>query len=137
MRYVRATKPEDERFFKDIVLNSILREIAHENGITPHPTPSKPQKRISTKLIWLPLIALVTILGATLLQPDTTTTAEQTHPKQSIVSQPQTTPPQQPITKPLIQAQKDTPKIPSQPKHTVQIDEHEQAKAALLQQMKE
>lgn len=45
---MKIRKPDDEKFFKDIVLNDILEEISNEDGVTPNDT-SKALKRAPLK----------------------------------------------------------------------------------------
>jgi cytoskeletal protein RodZ len=50
---VKIRKPEDEKYFKDITLNSILQEISKENEVSQHRSaPKKTEKRSKTLLIF-------------------------------------------------------------------------------------
>jgi len=48
---MKIRKPEDEKYFKDIVLNNILDEISHEQGLSPKTSHQK--KSIFLRLFWL------------------------------------------------------------------------------------
>ena len=48
---MKIRKPEDEKYFKDIVLNNILDEISHEQRLSPKTSHQK--KSIFLRLLWL------------------------------------------------------------------------------------
>ena len=120
---MKKRKPEDERFFKDIVLNNILEEISNEHGKTLQRTSSKPKKITKNWIVSLSsIVVLATFLAVFLSLPgiDETTEAAEEPVKQ--IKETSTT-----ISKKSVQtSQKPT-----------QITERERAKAALLQQMKD
>jgi hypothetical protein len=151
---VKEIKPHEERFFKDIVLNSILEEIANEQEKPLHDLiPSNPKKRTKTQTAFLSLISLSIIVSAAFLVPivievtepiqassqtlqhTALQTAKQT-PKETAVI-----PDQQP-TKLLVQSQEESPLILISQNSAeisteqLQQSEHERAKAELLKQMK-
>jgi len=63
---LKIKKPEDEKYFKDIVLNDILEEIANEDD-TQISTTSQRKKRDSSKKKLFNRTILLTILAASLL----------------------------------------------------------------------
>ena len=62
---MKIKKPEDEKYFKDIVLNDILEEISNEGEGTVNPTVQIKKRKRSQKIISLK--TLLFIAGVTLL----------------------------------------------------------------------
>jgi len=64
---VKIRKPDDEKFFKDVVLNDILDEISNEDGATPSDTPRPQKKKTFGKTILFVLIGLTLFLFVVIL----------------------------------------------------------------------
>lgn len=151
---MKKREPEEERFFKDIVLNHILEEIANENGRTLQRASAKPEKRIKKWIIWVPPAVMATLLSAFLLSnaKDKATASQKPAilPKQTAMqaSKPEpektkTVQQQQQSPEPQIQIKKAdrsliiTAQTPAENvSKPAQQTEREKAKAQLLQQMK-
>ena len=148
---MKATKPEDERYFKDIVLNSILKEISSEHGKTLQSTSSKPKKRINKRIVWLFLVAaFITGSTAFLIQKSNSIAAipkaPTVLPEQTVIQTPKPQPKkikvvhQQQSSELTVQKKENTLIMASQPAKAstkpTQPSEREIAKAQLLQQMK-
>ena len=70
---MKIRKPEDERFFKDIVLNDILEEISSENGTILKSTHQPKKQKSSIKkifFIFLSIIIFIAILFKLLTYTD-------------------------------------------------------------------
>ena len=138
---MKPTKPEDEKFFKDIVLNSILEEISNEQGKTLKGVPQKPTKRIKIRPLWflIPaafftlLITLIIYMDQAVITPAPATPV--TTPKKEVIATKQQTP----IAKPV---QRDETHITltfeseENPDTLSQENQRQNAKAELLKQMK-
>lgn len=155
MKYVKEIKPHEERFFKDIVLKSILEEIANEQEKPlPDLIPSNSSKRAKRQTVFLSFLSVL-ILSAFLIP----LTMQVTEPvqksvlpaqytllptaKQEAAQTPTTTintSKQQP-SKILIESKDESLIIVSDnavetSTELIQQNEHERAKAQLLEQMK-
>jgi len=159
---VKIKKPEDEKYFKDIVLNDILDEISNEDKIQTDTTTQKIKRKPSKKKLFNRTI-LFTLLAASLLLfmlmfftlvPDATNEVKPI-PKKSIVLPPETKEQEwkmeedrvgykKPISKIVKKESKPKKNIPTKvikvkPKKSkvmpIQKTERELAKEALRQQL--
>ena len=151
---MKIKKPEDEKYFKDVVLKDILTEISHETGASINHNPSvkkrkKSKQKISSKTLFFMASAILLVLFALILvkfvgeatveekpvpQTPTLTTAESKEESWKMPEDRETY--KKPIAKkkvlhtpikPIeIKAAKSKPK---------QMSERERAKEALRQQM--
>ena len=156
---MKIRKPDDEKFFKDIVLKDILEEISNEDGKTlknePQPLKKKPhkKKRSGTKIFFMSLgiFLLLSLVIIFKFVADATTMVEETPQliskntmdindtqewkmEEDRVGYKKPAPPKVIKEKPVIQM--DIKSTPAKPKPVpVQKTERELAKEALRQQM--
>lgn len=91
---MKIRKPDDEKFFKDIVLNDILEEISNEDGVTPNDTSkalkkSSPKKRHSGKKTLFIGVSILLLIGIVIIfkfVADATTVAEDTPAKTTVTN---------------------------------------------------
>jgi cytoskeletal protein RodZ len=79
---VKIKKPEDEKYFKDVVLNDILEEISNEDEITVENTAKRKKKKNTHKkrsvkyLVFMAIVILLTLFIITLFKLVTGATTE-------------------------------------------------------------
>jgi hypothetical protein len=146
---VKERKQHEERFFKDIVLRSILDDISNEQGKPLQDLISSDHKKNTKKQIaWLAVFpALIIVLAIFTMQVtepvqkpilSTQDIALQTNKKEAEST---TNTPEKKLSELKIQAKDDSLLIVSQNSaksstEPIQLSEHEIAKAQLLEQMK-
>ncbi len=138
---MKLKKPEDEKYFKDVVLNSILQEISQEQGIaTPTKRTTNKQKIAWGKLFFYLALGVVVMavgfvfyLVSVATQKEVSPTPSATHTE--IVVTPNTPPIQPPKSQTTIPTpQKPNPKPLSKEEREALM--RLEAKKALLEQMK-
>jgi hypothetical protein len=146
---VKEIKPHEERFFKDIVLKSILEEISNEQEKPLQDLiPTKPQRYTKTQIAFLSFLSASVIVLAVFLIPLTMKVTKPVQATQYAAlqtdkqeSKKTTDIQEKKLTELKIQAKDDSLLIVSQnsAKTSIgptQLSEHEIAKAQLLEQMK-
>jgi len=145
---VKEIQPHEERFFKDIVLKSILEEISNEQGKTLQDLiPYNPPKYSTKQITWLSFISVSIITISAILIPLTImvtepvqipalTTLQTDTQEQQVATNLQKQP-----SGLLIQSEENSHIIVSKNSAKTSIEPtqqsaHERAKAELLQQMK-
>lgn len=136
---MKEIKPHEERYFKDIVLRSILNEISNEQGPKPLDDliPSNPRMSIKRHLTWFIFASLTILALASFFIPTPNKVSEPTQTisvneeeKKEIAAVQEKLPTKK---NSLIIESQDSTEVQAEPK---QLSKREIAKARLLEQMK-